>query len=228
MVSDDEVTIPTGIQYGVGMATEPNDQVDQNEIPLDNVSKHCIPPVSKDGIPLVSEDGKSPVSEHGNPPFSDNGVSSFSGYTNRSYSESQVDGATDKPDTLYSRNPSGPQQARVQGISWLKACLGDPHEEISQEICKTRRFKWQHSSNERCKAVRQLFTGAQDVDNKSVPFVLATWCMLAGAIPAIWKESHEGNKTGPKRTLVNWGTEMLQELDQLLLGQKSGLKHCND
>lgn len=155
-------------------------------------------------------------------------VTSFPGDTNRSFYEGQFDGVTDDPDTGFDRHPNTPERARAQGIAWLRIMLNDPKGEIAEEIFKTRGFKGQHSSNERCRTVRGLFTGEKAVDDKSVPYVLATWCMLAGAVPAIWRESHDKSNGYTVKPLTTWGKEMLEDLGHLSLAKTSELKHCKD
>lgn len=188
------------------MLTGVESEVESPTTPGDQMNQNQTPlhNLSEDGIPLFSED------------------------MDRSYSERQVDGVTDEPDASFERNPNTAWIARVQGIAWLRAMLNDPNGYIAEEIFKTQGFKGQHSSNERCRTVRALFTGEKVVDNKSVDYVLATWCMLGGAVPTIWKEPREKQRSGAIKPLTTWAKEILGELDQLLLARTSELKHCKD
>lgn len=188
------------------MPTGVESEVESPTTPGDQMNQNQTPlhNLSEDGIPLFSEDME------------------------RSYSERQVDGVTDEPDASFERNPKTAWIARVQGIAWLRAMLNDPNGYIAEEIFKTQGFKGQHSSNERCRTVRALFTGEKVVDNKSVDYVLATWCMLGGAVPTIWKEPREKQKSGAIKPLTTWAKEILGELDQLWLARTSELKHCKD
>lgn len=161
----------------------------------------------------IANDLKSPMpdsSEDDNPPIS----------------ESQIDGTADNPTTRFSKNPASLEVAKTQGIALLRAVLSDPHGAIANEIVKTKGFKGQHASNDRCKTVRNLFTGQREVEDDSVDFVLATWCMLGGGIPAIWVVPREKNRGGEKKALTEWGEEMLEDLQHLIMGNNSGLKHC--
>ena len=69
----------------------------------------------------------------------------------------QNDETTGRRYTTYTTHPETPEKSRAPGIAFLRGMLNDPDGEIAQEISRTRGFKSQHASNEKCKKDRGLF-----------------------------------------------------------------------
>lgn len=140
----------------------------------------------------------------------------------------QVDGNEDTKIKPYKKNPSTVPFAKTQGLAKLKEVLDDPNGEIVDIIKKTTGFPELISANERCKKVRDYLTGEAQVERRTVPFILAIWCMLGGIIPSLWDERPDGKKAGSKRCHTEWGKQMREELDHLGLGNGFEFELCED
>lgn len=130
----------------------------------------------------------------------------------------QIDGNTDDHFRVFLPKPPSLLYAKVQGFARLREMLNDPNGEIAHNIQKTGGWNVKTlASNEKCKKVRQFITGdkkALPITDDTVPFVLATWCMLGGFVPSMWREKVEGEKPGCG-PLTDWGKKMIDELEHL-------------
>lgn len=75
------------------------------------------------------------------------------------------------------------------------------------------------------KGFRSISTGVSDVVDNTVPFIIATWCMLGGNIPNVWKETRKVQH-GVKKPLTEWGKRMMGELQHLGKGDGFESKFC--
>lgn len=117
----------------------------------------------------------------------------------------------------YVPQPPTLMYAKVQGLAMLKEMLNDPDGGIAHSIKKTSGWNVKSlASNEKCKKVRQFLTDKEvPISDKTVPFILATWCMLGGFIPSMWHDKVEGEKRGSKAALTESGKKMVDELEHL-------------
>lgn len=117
----------------------------------------------------------------------------------------------------YVPQPPTLMYAKVQGLAMLKEMLNDPDGEIAHSIKRTSGWNVKSlASNEKCKKVRQFLTDKEvPISDKTVPFILATWCMLGGFIPSMWHDKVEGEKRGSKAALTESGKKMVDELEHL-------------
>lgn len=123
----------------------------------------------------------------------------------------QIDGNADTKKMVYVPKPKTREQAQIQGLARLKEMLNDPDGEIAHYIKSTNEWLPKPlSKNETCKEVQHCLTrkAQADVTDKTVPFILATWCMLGGSVPSMWREKVEGS-------LTDRGKKMLDELENL-------------
>lgn len=134
-----------------------------------------------------------------------------------SVSHGQIDGNTNTEIKRYVSQPPTLMYAKVQGLAMLKEMLNDPDGGIAHNIKKTSGWNVKSlASNEKCKKVRQFLTDKEvPLSEKTVPFILATWCMLGGFIPSMWHDKVEGEKRGSKAALTESGKKMVDELEHL-------------
>ncbi|KAJ0119255.1 hypothetical protein J7T55_013492 [Diaporthe amygdali] len=138
----------------------------------------------------------------------------------------QPDESTNVTRKKYIENPSSTEEAKMQGMALLRAILIDPNDEIAKAIKKTYGFKAQPSTNEKCKSVRKYLTQVQEVTDATMPFIIATWCMLGGNVPSMWTEQGEGSKRGSKKPLSSWGKKVVAELEHLGMGDGFKFELC--
>lgn len=145
-----------------------------------------------------------------------------------SLSQGQINGSAGPLFKSFLSRPPDLTYAKVQGLAKLRQILNDPDGEIAEIIRKTSGFNQVPASNGRCKKVQHLLTGAEKASamDKSVPFILATWCMLGGEIPTMWRERREGEKAGSRDRLTAWGKKMLVELRHLGSRNKYDFEIC--
>lgn len=182
--------------HEVAVTTAPDDGVDLPVAVNDRLSTPTISEISEDHKSLDEE------TQYLIPPLS----------------LDQVDGNGDTKIKAYEKDPSTVQFAKIQGIAKLKEVLNDPNGEITDTIKKTTGFPTEKSANERCKKVRDYLTGEAQIEKRTVPFILAIWCMVGGIIPSLWNERPDGKRTGSKRSHTEWGKKMREELGHLGLG----------
>lgn len=133
-----------------------------------------------------------------------------------SVSSAQRDGNTGTNIVLYVAKPESKEFTKVQGFAKLRELFNDPDDEIAENIRATHGFSSNLASNDRCKKVRNYLTNDQtEIDDKTVPYILATYCMLGGYIPTMWNERGEGKKSGSKNPHTEWGKKAMQELQRL-------------
>lgn len=116
----------------------------------------------------------------------------------------------------YVEKPPTKEFAKVQGFAKLKELLNDPDDEIAENIRATHGFSPNLASNNQCKRVRDFLTRDEtQIDDKTIPYILATYCMIGGHIATMWNERGEGKKAGSKRSHTAWGKKVMQELQRL-------------
>lgn len=220
MASNDDVSVTTVTDDGAGMsqAMSINDKVvvktalqDGADMPMainDKVATPMTPEMDGDQMSLHDEN-QSPYP---------------------SISLSQIDGNTDDYFRVFLPKPPSLLYAKVQGFERLREMLNDPNGEIAHNIQKTSGWNVKTlASNEKCKKVRQFITGekkALPITDDTVPFVLATWCMLGGFVPSMWREKVEGEKPGCG-PLTDWGKKMIDELEHLGGSGEYKFELCN-
>lgn len=207
MASKDDVPMTTVTDEGAGMSQEmpKNDKVavttasnDRADMPMAIDDEVATPTASEmDGDQMCLDDENQSLSP--------------------SLSHGQIDGNADTKKMLYVEEPDTMQRAQMQGLARLTEIFNDPDEEIAHHIKST--IGWLPrplSSNDRCRKVQNHLTGKNgaDVTDESVPLILATWCMLGGYIPSMWREKVENRKSGTKE-LSERGKKMLLELERL-------------
>lgn len=178
----------------------------------------AVAPASKDGadVPMATDNKvttpTTPEIEEDQMSLDDENLS-----LSPSISHGQIDGNTDTEFKNYVPQPPNLIYAQVQGLARLQEMLNDPDGDIARQIQKTSGWNAKSlASNEKCKKVRHLLTDKEvPITDKTVPFILATWCMLGGFIPSMWHDKVEGAKRGSKTALSESGKKMVNELDKL-------------
>lgn len=143
-----------------------------------------------------------------------------------SVSQGPIGGSTDANLMPFIGDPQTLRYAQVQGLAKLSQVLNDPKREIEENIRKTTEFDSRLGSNKRCKNVRRFLTGKTKINGETVPYVLATWCMLGGKIPKGWRRREDGVKGGFKGEYIPWGQRMVYELGLIGYGVKFDI--CKD
>lgn len=133
-----------------------------------------------------------------------------------SVSSAQRDGNTGTNIVLYVAKPESKEFAKVQGFAKLRELFNDPDDEIAENVRATLEFSSNRASNDRCKKVRNFLTNDKTkINDKTVPYILATYCMLGEYIPTMWNERGEGKKSGSKNPYTEWGKKAVQELQRV-------------
>lgn len=185
MASHDEAAVTTASEDGAGVAMATHN----------DIATTTVPEMDEDQIPPDDENQSfGPSVSHG-----------------------QIDGNTNTEIKRYVPQPPTLMYAKVQGLAMLKEMLNDPDGGIAHNIKKTSGWNAKSlASNEKCKKVRQFLTDKEvPLSDKTVPFILATWCMLGGVIPSMWHDKVEGEKRGSKAALTESGKKMVDELEHL-------------
>lgn len=144
-----------------------------------------------------------------------------------SVSQGQIDGSTNANTKSFIRDPEDLRYAQVQGLAKLYQVFNDPKREIEENIRNTSGWNPTLASNTRCQKVRKWLSGeVTRMDEHTVPYVLATWCMLGGHIPSVWIPRKPGKKLGFDGKYTDWGEKLVGELQLIGCGNKSEI--CKD